>query len=120
MRFMVFFKPGKKILLDRYFMDFFAIPMRSLKEGHQPKKIKLYKTLLFLTPVPNYAVFLGCKDTSLISRKNELPIDAVSFLQKINCEFISKKKLPQTLFISTENKMEISSKVLHDYLKTIN
>tara|TARA_B100000768_G_scaffold181304_1_gene203745 strand:- start:2507 stop:3796 length:1290 start_codon:yes stop_codon:yes gene_type:complete len=108
---------SNRILLDRYFTDYFASPIRYLAKNKSPAKLGFYKSLLFFTPVPNHTVFLGCSDASLISRKNELPIISVDYLQKLNCEFIVYKKAPKVLFISTENQTDITSEVLFRYLK---
>lgn len=106
-----------KVLLDRYFMDYFASPIRYPRDGEEPQKIKFYRLFLKLTPVTNHIIFLGCADTSLMERKNELPLKSVACLQKLNCEYIIEKRVPSVLFLSTENPIETSSKVLYNYLK---
>lgn len=108
-----------KILLDRYFTDYFASPIRYPDEEEEPKKMLFYKTFLKLTPMTNHMVFLGCTNKSLVERKNELPIKSVTFLQNLNCEFIIKKTVPSILFLSTENPVSVSSNVLFNYLKRI-
>ena len=113
------FKPSKKILLDRYFLDYLGTPIRYLKPNQTPKKLKYYNILLWLMPVPNNIIFLGCKSDSLILRKNELEIVSVDFLQQLYCDFIIKKKPPVTLFVSTENTVDISSQAVHGLLSKI-
>lgn len=109
-------KRNKVILMDRYFIDYFATPIRYLKKGEKPKKLFWYRLLLFLTPVPNKMIFMGCSDLSLINRKNELPLESVKFMEHINCEFIERKKMTEILFISTENSIENSSYVMKSFL----
>lgn len=106
----------KKLLMDRYFIDYYGRPIRYLKNHQKPGRLKFYDILLKLTPKPNQMVFLGCKDSSLIERKNELPLMSVDFLQGLNCEFIVKKKIPKVLFLSTENEIESTSPILNRYL----
>ncbi|HLS31558.1 MAG TPA: hypothetical protein VK021_11930 [Flavobacteriaceae bacterium] len=107
---------GKKVLLDRYYLDYYAKPIRYLEENQNPKKLKGYSFLLYLTPVPQQMIFMGCKDQSLKERKNELSQTAVDYLQDLYIEFILKKKIPEILFISTENQVETSVKAMQDFL----
>ena len=113
------FKPTKNILLDRYFLDYLGTPIRYLKENQVPKKLNNYNLLLWLMPVPNTIIFLGCKSESLILRKNELPIVSVDFLQHLYCDFIIKKRPPVTLFVSTENNVDISGQAVQSILSKI-
>ena len=113
------FKPSKKILLDRYFLDYLGTPIRYLKPNQVPEKLKYYKLLMWLIPVPSNIIFLGCKSESLISRKNELEIVAVEFLQHVYCDFIIKKKPPVTLFVSTENNVDVSRQAVYGLLSKI-
>ena len=113
------FKPKKNILLDRYFLDYLGTPIRYLKENQVPKKLNNYNLLLWLMPVPNTIIFLGCKSESLILRKNELPIVSVDFLQHLYCDFIIKKRPPVTLFVSTENNVDISGQAVQSILNKI-
>jgi hypothetical protein len=119
-RFLFLLKPTKRILLDRYFLDYFGSPIRYLGDNRYPKKIRLYKLLFFLTPVPKNMVFLGCTDASLTARKDELPIISVHFLEELYIEFMVEKEVPNSLFISTENSINISSLGLSDFLNEIN
>jgi hypothetical protein len=119
-RFLFLLKPTKFILLDRYFTDYFGTPIRYLGVNGHPKKIKLYKLLFSLTPVPKNMVYLSCKDSSLIARKDELPIVSVQFLHELYIEFIVEKKVPRILFVSTENPIKVSSDVLSAFLDEIN
>ncbi len=118
-RISLLFRPTKGVLLDRYFTDYLGTPIRYLDNNRYPKKIGLYKLLFFLTPVPKNMIFLGCTDASLITRKNELPLISVDFLQQLYCEFIVDKEIPQVLFISTENPIHISSAILSDFLDKV-
>lgn len=113
------FKPTKNILLDRYFLDYLGTPIRYLKENQVPKKLNNYNLLLWLMPVPNTIIFLGCKSESLILRKNELPIVSVDFLQHLYFDFIIKKRPPVTLFVSTENNVDISGQAVQSILNKI-
>lgn len=106
---------GKKVLLDRYYLDYYATPIRYLKKEQKPKKLKGYNSILYLTPIPKKMIFMGCKNQSLVERKNELSQTAVDYLQNLYIEFILKKKIPETLFISTENKVEISAKAMKGF-----
>lgn len=107
----------KKVLLDRYFLDYYATPIRYLEENQKPKKLKGYKNMLYLTPIPERMVFMGCKNESLFKRKNELSQTAIDYLQDLYIEFILKKRVPEVLFISTENEVEISVRVLEAFLE---
>lgn len=107
---------GKNVLLDRYYLDYYATPIRYLEGNQKPKKLKGYPLLLFLTPVPKQMIFMGCKNESLQERKNELSQTAVDYLQKLYIEFILEKRIPEMLFISTENKVETSVKAMDDFL----
>ncbi len=113
-------KKEKRILLDRYFLDYLATPIRYLKEGANPRRIPFYGTMLRLTPTPNSMVFMACKTSSLAERKNELSDVSIDFLQHLYCEFILKKRIPVVLFLSTENEMEQSSGALIDFLNSSN
>lgn len=106
----------QNILLDRYFLDYFGTPIRYIKTGKKPEKIKLYRFMMTLTPTPNKMVFLGCKNESLKERKNELDDDSVEFLQKIYIDFITSKNINKMLFISTENNINSSSNNLYEFL----
>ena len=120
-RFLGIIIKSNRILLDRYFMDYFAKPIRYLDKNQSPTKISFIKFCFSLPTVSNHSVFLGCSDTSLISRKNELPIISVNYLQKLNCEFIVYKKPLKVLFISTENQIDITSGFCFiKYLNNIN
>ena len=110
-------KKNKVVLMDRYFVDYFGTPIRYLDNNKLPKKLSFYNFLLFLTPLPNKMIFMGCKDVSLIARKNELSLTSVDFLQHINSEFILKKDLPEILFLSTENDIDTSSEVMRRFLE---
>lgn len=110
-------KPGKNILMDRYFIDYYASPIRAINKGEHPRKLSGYKSLLFLTPTPNKMVFMGCRTSSLKERKNELSDRAVVFLQALYCEFISRKKPSKTLFLATENPLEQTSMILSSFLQ---
>ncbi|MDP2161648.1 MAG: hypothetical protein Q8K02_14280, partial [Flavobacterium sp.] len=112
-------KSSKKTLLDRYFIDYYASPIRYVTANQVPKKLRFYKWLLYFTPVPNHMVFLGCSDDSLTARKNELPLVSVHFLQRLYCEFITEKRVPMVLFLSTENEVETTSEVLYQFLSTV-
>lgn len=109
-------KRNKGILMDRYFTDYLVTPLRYLEGEKVPKKIFLYNFFLFLTPMPNKMIFMGCKDSSLVARKNELPIISVKELQDVYCEFIVKKCMPEILFISTENTVRTSAKAMTWFL----
>lgn len=108
---------NNSILLDRYFPDYFASPIRHLNKGKVPKKAAFYKTILFLTPVPHKMIFMGCQNSSLIERKNELPLRSVKFMETIYIEFIEKKRLPEVLFISTENEITVSSNSMVNFIQ---
>lgn len=108
---------GKKVLLDRYFLDYYATPIRYLQEGQKPQKLKGYPTMFYLTPVPDKMIFMGCQNQSLIARKNELPQTAVNYLQQLYIQFILKKRIPEILFISTENEVEVSVKAMQSFMK---
>lgn len=116
-RFLRLYLGGGNVLLDRYYPDYFATPIRYPEKGEQPKKLKGYSTLLFLTPVPKKMVFMGCSDKSLTARKDELPLISVQYLQDLSIEFILKKKIPTVLFLSTENPVKETGKVLYTFLK---
>lgn len=107
---------GKKVLLDRYFLDYYATPIRYLEKGQVPEKLKAYPVMLYLTPTPDKMIFMGCQNDSLIERKNELSQVAVDYLQLLYIEFILEKKIPETLFISTENEIPVSVKTMQDFL----
>lgn len=115
-RLLPFLKRGKRILLDRYFLDYLATPIRYLNHGEEPQKIKFYRSMLRFTPSPNAMVFMGCKTSSLAERKNELPVVSIEFLQRLYCEFMLTKKVPLVLFLSTENEIELSSEALYVFL----
>lgn len=107
----------KKVLLDRYYLDYYATPIRYLEGNQEPKKMRLYKLMLFLTPVPMKMVFMGCRDESLQERKNELPMVSVHYLQDLYIEFILAKKIPRMLFLSTENPIDISTKGMKAFIE---
>lgn len=109
--------PGKIILMDRYFTDYFGAPVRYLKEDQTPRKLRFYDQMVPLTPKPVTMIFMGCKNESLVERKDELPLISVAFLQRLIEEFIIKKGLETALFISTENDIKTSSRVLTDFIK---
>src|SRR5699024_7706214 len=108
---------GKKVLLDRYYLDYYATPIRYLNKNEKPKKLKAYKLLLFLTPIPQKMIFMGCKNQTLAERKNELSNTAITYLQKLYIEFILKKRIPEILFISTENPVKTSTKVMTKFIE---
>lgn len=108
---------GKKVLLDRYFLDYYATPIRYLSEHQKPKKLKCFNLLLYLTPIPDRMIFMGCQTQSLMERKNELSETAINYLQNLYIEFILRKKIPEILFISTENEVEISVKAMRDFVE---
>lgn len=109
-------KRKRKILMDRYFIDYYGSPIRYLKEKEKPKKMKFYNLIRFFTPIPYKMVFLSCRNATLHQRKNELTDNAIYFLEKVYMDFILKKNIPSVLFISTENSIELSQKTLTDFL----
>lgn len=117
MRTLLLRQSGKQILMDRYFTDYFAKPIRYLEEGKRPKTLRFYRLLRYFTPTPKRMVFLGCKDSSLVERKNELPLKSVAYLQQIACSFITEKEVMEVLFLSTENEIEASADGLYHFLK---
>lgn len=115
-RLLPFFRRRKRILLDRYFVDYLATPIRYLDHRVEPQKIKFYGLMMHFIPSPNSMVFMGCETDSLVERKNELPIVSIDFLQRLYCEFILRKRIPMVLFLSTENEIELSSEALRLFL----
>lgn len=108
---------GKKVLLDRYFIDYYATPIRYLEPDQQPKKLKGYPAMLYFTPIPDKMIFMGCTDESLAARKNELSQTAVNYLQQLYIAFMLTKRIPETLFISTENDVEISVRAMQAFME---
>ncbi|MEX0780247.1 MAG: hypothetical protein WD491_12050 [Balneolales bacterium] len=102
----------KYLLMDRYFTDYLATPLRFVESACPPEIIKFYSLYLYLIPTPQMLVWLGCKDESLIERKNELALISVRKLEQIYTDFICKKVIPLTLFLSTEQPQEVTSQIL--------
>lgn len=118
-RILPFLKRKKRILLDRYFIDYYARPIRNADVNNKPKKIQFYKLIFKLTPIPSSVIFLGCKTHSLKIRKDELPELSVNYLQNLYYEFILLKSVPEILFVSTENSIETSSLILNKTLEKL-
>lgn len=110
------FKKNKIILMDRYFVDYLAVPLRFL-DGKSPNKIRCYSIFISCINTPKSMILLGCSDTSLINRKNELPLESVAYLEKLYIEFVFRKQVPETLFISTEEELDTTSLTMRTFLK---
>jgi len=100
------------ILLDRYFIDFFASPVRVESLGKLPRKILLIKFYVRIMPIPESLIVLGCKFETLVERKNELTKEGVEMLERITFSLITDREIPNILFISTEDSLHNTSNIL--------
>jgi len=105
------------IVMDRYFTDYFASPIRCLTESKEIKLIRFYRFYLSLTPTPHKMIILGCKDETLILRKNELENEAVRKIEELSYDFVCRKRVPSVLFLSTENPPDQTARVLNAFLE---
>lgn len=105
------------VLMDRYFPDYYTTPLRLPKQ--EPQRIKCYRLVMQLTPVPDKQVVLGCQFESLCARKNELSLKAVKSLNSVYFDFIATREVPETIFVSTENSPEDCAQFLRKALRTI-
>lgn len=101
---------SKTIIMDRYFTDYFAGPIRYLAEN-KPEPVFFYRLYLVLAPTPGKLAVLGCKDETLKQRKNELTDIAVRTLESLTYDFVTKKRVPYSLFLSTERPINETTEI---------
>ncbi|TVP78151.1 MAG: hypothetical protein EA353_08815 [Puniceicoccaceae bacterium] len=96
----------KKIVMDRFFVDYLGRGIRLGTDFPHPGKIRFYRLFNALIPTTCGLFFFNCKTPTLLDRKKELSEESILFLEDLYCEFIYSKPFDWVVFLSTENEVE--------------
>jgi hypothetical protein len=104
----------KPVILDRWFYDYFARPMRS---EHQPlQRIAAYGLCTALAPTPHRLVIATCSGATVRQRKTEMSEESIERLYTLYVDQVARARIPATLFCHTGISQDQSCRQMREFV----